>query len=142
MIFQMLAGRPPVWAEESEGNSQVFQKIVTFSTHRSFPDSISEKAKDLINNLMAKDPAERFGSSLEGYQKLKQHSFFTGLAFEDIHEKQAPTITSGKIAPTKHKAWSRRKFSMYTAPLPQTYNFTEKFKMDIILEENINNVDQ
>jgi len=69
-----------------------------------------------------------------GNVKLKSHPFFNGIPFEKLHESHPPSISSGKIAPTKNKLWSRRKYSVLNAPLPQAYNFAEKFKMEIILE--------
>ena len=134
ILFQMLSGRTPVWAEESEENSHVFQKIVKFSMERAFPDHFSAEAKDLINALMDKDPSKRLGAGPDGYTALKNHPFFAGFSFVDIHKRPAPEMSKGIVGPQKHKAWARRKFSMFSAPMPEAYNFDEKFKLEIIPE--------
>jgi len=64
-----------------------FQKIIDIDY--TFPDDIDSSAKDLISNLLVKDPEMRLGAGRNGtandFNALKAHSFFKGIDFANIN---------------------------------------------------------
>nr|BAJ95911.1 predicted protein [Hordeum vulgare subsp. vulgare] len=142
VIYQMLAGRPPVWSEfveQKRARDDLFGKIVRFSdttpAHDKFPASFPEEAKPLLLALLHPDPSQRLGAG--GFSQIKSHPFFAGIVFDELHLHAGPKLTGGVAAPAPDKAWSRRKYSMLHAPLPSSYSFAvEAFSLPVIPEDD------
>ena len=90
LLYEMLFGIPPFYSNNYE---KMFD-LITESQLR-FPRKIivSEDAKDLIRKLLVKDQDLRLGSN-EGFEAIKNHSFFKGFDFKALEEKKmnAPYI--------------------------------------------------
>ena len=90
LLYEMLFGIPPFYSNNYE---KMFD-LITESQLR-FPRKIivSEDAKDLIRKLLVKDQDLRLGSN-QGFEAIKNHSFFKGFDFKALEEKKmnAPYI--------------------------------------------------
>ena len=90
LLYEMLFGIPPFYSKNYE---KMFD-LITKSELR-FPRKIivSEAAKDLIMKLLEKNQDLRLGST-EGFEAIKNHSFFKGFDFKALEEKKmnAPYI--------------------------------------------------
>ena len=57
-------------------------------------DWLSDNAKDLLSNLLVKDPSKRLGSGSEGSQEIRNHPWFSNISWDDIYNKtQKPPYT-------------------------------------------------
>ena len=63
VVYQCLAGRPPVWADSQ---SEIMDKIVSFRCETSFPPEFPDAAKDLVMKLMDPNPKTRLGAGVDG----------------------------------------------------------------------------
>ena len=95
VLFEMLVGLPPFYAENKE---QLFYNI----EHEvlDFPDSFSEPLRDLLSSLLQKDINKRLGS-FEGATEIKKHPWFSNINWDSaIKRKLAmakPGITKLKL---------------------------------------------
>eukprot|EP00128_Syssomonas_multiformis_P013618 Colp12_sorted_trinity150504_noHs@10578 len=89
ILYQLLAGRPPFHAANEY---QIFQRITKLEYK--IPDGFPSDARDLVEQLLKMDPKERLGSEEKGgYEKLKEHPFFSGIVWKDLHLQTPPDIT-------------------------------------------------
>nr|XP_039261437.1 3-phosphoinositide-dependent protein kinase 1-like [Styela clava] len=89
VIFQMLTGKPPFC---DATDFAIFQKVIKINF--SYPDFVDEEAKDLINGLLKFDSNQRLGSDeCGGFEKLKEHPFFRGVNWDELHTKIPPPIS-------------------------------------------------
>jgi serine/threonine protein kinase len=72
----MLEGKTP-WTAAREYD--IFSQIT--ACEYTFPDHFSEDAKDLISKLLIANPLKRFGYGPNGFENLKNHSFFKDIDF-------------------------------------------------------------
>ena len=65
------------------------------------PDGFDEQAKDLVQKLLVKSPAERLGAGEPGSSKdikaLKAHPFFAPIDWASLWTTTAPTLESGLV---------------------------------------------
>lgn len=59
LIYEMLVGRPPFEAEDED---QLFDDIVSKSVH--YPRDVSSQAKSLLQQLLQKNPSQRWAFSI------------------------------------------------------------------------------
>jgi len=52
-----------------------------------------------------------------------------------LHELEAPRLVAGASAPQRDKEWARRKASIFWAPMPESFNFEDKFSTLSIITE-------
>jgi len=77
LTFEMLAGYPPFSDENPFG---IYKKILAGKVD--FPRYIDVKARDLIKQLLTRDPAKRIGTGGKGSEEVKKHKWYRGLDFE------------------------------------------------------------
>lgn len=53
-----------------------------------FPTNISEEAKDLIEQLIEKDPKNRLGACEQDADAVMSHKWFECIVWEDLHNKK------------------------------------------------------
>eukprot|EP00455_Lapot_gusevi_P047416 TRINITY_DN6405_c0_g1_i1.p1 TRINITY_DN6405_c0_g1~~TRINITY_DN6405_c0_g1_i1.p1 ORF type:complete len:499 (+),score=91.16 TRINITY_DN6405_c0_g1_i1:115-1611(+) len=82
ILYHMLCGYPPFRAASEY---LTFQKILR--QEFSFPPELPEVAVDLIRALLKADPQERLSPS-----QIKEHPFFAGIDFENLHQQPPPEI--------------------------------------------------
>jgi serine/threonine protein kinase len=111
LVYQMLAGRPPLWAETV---ADAMEAIVRFEADGAkFPDSFPEPARALVSTLL--DPAPTSRSTLV---MMASHAFFDGLDVDTLYDKQAPELAAGAVGPSPDAKWARRQNSMLWQPMP------------------------
>ena len=138
VLFQCLAGRPPIF---EDSNAETMQKIVTFrmedhSSSSFFGENEKDKkvfepeTKDLITKLLSRSMSER-----PSMEVIATHNFFRGLAssvFSLYTLNPAPKLNVGQIAPTPNAKWSRRQYSSIWAPQPKSYGKESNMKIQNI----------
>lgn len=81
LIYELLTGTPPFFREE--GRSELFSQIQ--NTDAPLNKNWTEMCKDLITNLLQKDPALRLGSG--GADEVKDHPWFMSIDWEVLKAK-------------------------------------------------------
>ena len=89
LIYEMLVGRSPFY---SYGTDQVslFKRIV--QVKYSFPPGgvVNEVAQDLIQRLIVRRQANRFGCLARGDMDIRDHAWFSVFTTEKLLKKQIP----------------------------------------------------
>ena len=80
VAYEMFAGRPPF---KSECDNSTFEKILWGDY--TFPKDFPELAKDLCSKLIILEKDKRLGAGSDGFKKLKEHIFFAGIDFDNLH---------------------------------------------------------
>jgi serine/threonine protein kinase len=106
IMFEMLAGFPPFYADESETLS-TFEKILNWKKY--LEEAISEvefspEAEDLIRQFCC-DKKDRIGNN--GVDEIKNHPFFRGLDWDNLQK------TKGPFAPTLEHPLDTSNFPQY-----------------------------
>ncbi|KAI9336517.1 kinase-like domain-containing protein [Obelidium mucronatum] len=81
MLFDMLTGRPPF-----SGNNRKKVMELILKGKVTFPPYLTSYAKDLLNKLLKKNPAQRLGSN--GAQEVKSHSYFRKLNWKQLAARE------------------------------------------------------
>ncbi|KAF1975337.1 serine threonine protein kinase-like protein [Bimuria novae-zelandiae CBS 107.79] len=97
ILFECLYGYPPFHAETPD---EVFQNILARKID--WPENeedygVSDEAKDLINRLLAIDPAQRLGANIEdkfasGGEEIRSHPWFADVNWERLRDDEASFI--------------------------------------------------
>uniref|UniRef100_A0A8C4RCF8 non-specific serine/threonine protein kinase n=1 Tax=Erpetoichthys calabaricus TaxID=27687 RepID=A0A8C4RCF8_ERPCA len=85
--FEMFFGQAPFYADSI---TETYAKIISFREHFEFPrgfPEVSEEARDLISGLIS-EREQRMGRN--GIEDFQNHSFFTGIDWENLHRCQPP----------------------------------------------------
>ena len=84
LVYFMLAGRPPMWADS---DTAVLDRVVRFNTRdmdELFPDDFPPDARDLVSSLLVRNPARRLGGGEgAGMREIAMHHFFHPLRSAD-----------------------------------------------------------
>lgn len=84
-MYEMMVGKLPFQNQNIEimfGNIMV--EDVRFPRHI----NISSEAKDLLLELLVKDPTRRLGGGPADASEVKQHLFFESINWEDLEAKK------------------------------------------------------
>ncbi|XP_028758530.1 phototropin-2 isoform X1 [Neltuma alba] len=106
LLYEMLYGRTPFRGKNRQKTfANILHKDLTFPS--SIPASLA--ARQLINALLQRDPANRLGSST-GANEIKQHPFFRGISWPlircmDPPPLEAPLKLIGKDPIHKEVKW-------------------------------------
>ncbi|BFZ00976.1 hypothetical protein BsWGS_04015 [Bradybaena similaris] len=79
LIYEMLAGYPPYYAENPFG---IYEKIIAGKIE--WPKHIDSVAKDLIKKLLNPDRTRRLGNMKNGPEDVKKHKWFKGQNWDDV----------------------------------------------------------
>ncbi|CAG5132067.1 unnamed protein product [Candidula unifasciata] len=93
LIYEMLAGYPPYYAENPFG---IYEKIIAGKTE--WPKHIDTIAKDLIKKLLHPDRTRRLGNMKNGAEDIKKHKWFKGQNWEDVLAKKLKPPIVPKIS--------------------------------------------
>mmetsp|Transcript_20540 Transcript_20540/g.58677 ORF Transcript_20540/g.58677 Transcript_20540/m.58677 type:complete len:755 (+) Transcript_20540:83-2347(+) len=77
LLYEMLVGTPPYFSYDRE---QLFKNIETQKL--TFPAHVSPDARDLISQLLDRDPQRRLGAM--DTQEVRQHPFFADIDWEGL----------------------------------------------------------
>lgn len=84
MIYEMLVGVPPYWAEAPQ---EMYKKIIGAQAIE-FPGLVSEAASDLIRRMLKFNPNERLGFG--SMSDIKHHAFFSSIDWGALQRKEIP----------------------------------------------------
>jgi len=79
LIYEMLTGLPPFYSKDIQ---EMYRKIMTDKLK--FPPSMSENAKNLLENLLQRDVNDRLRDPV----KIKEHPFFAPIDMEALWQKK------------------------------------------------------
>ncbi|KAA6397183.1 MAG: putative RAC family serine/threonine-protein kinase [Streblomastix strix] len=83
-LYEILIGIPPFYSKNTnEMYSQILHKMLTF------PDYVSEAARDLLTRLLVREPRYRLGGDgSNDAADVKIHPFFAKLNWDDVYNKR------------------------------------------------------
>lgn len=111
LLYELTVGIPPFY---SQNVNEMYHKIQHGVLR--FPPFLSKECKDLIVELLCRDPVKRLGSG-EDFQDLKVHPFFAPLDWEKVFNKEID-------APFKPKVTG----------IEDTSNFDEEFLREPVVD--------
>ena len=79
LLYEMLVGIPPYY---NNNRKILFENIQTGPLR--IPHTMSLEARDLILNLLNRNPKKRMGASDQDSEELKRHQFFANVNWEDV----------------------------------------------------------
>ncbi len=94
VAYELFAGKPPFKSAEGQ---ITFEKILWGDF--TFPKDFPELAKDLCLRLIRLERDKRLGSGPNGFEKLKQHEFFSGVDFANLREADLTQMLEGVKKP-------------------------------------------
>lgn len=83
LVFEMLTGLPPHYTRDRE---QLFERIR--SATLTYPAYVSPVAKDMLGQLLARDPKDRLGAGPGDGDEVKVHAWFAGIDWSAILAKK------------------------------------------------------
>uniref|UniRef100_UPI00398E46A6 RAC-gamma serine/threonine-protein kinase isoform X1 n=2 Tax=Selachii TaxID=119203 RepID=UPI00398E46A6 len=89
VMYEMMCGRLPFYNQDHE---KLFELILMEDIK--FPRTLSSDAKSLLSGLLIKDPNKRLGGCPEDAKDIMQHSFFSGINWQDVYDKKTPALLS------------------------------------------------
>ena len=98
LLYEMLNGRPPFYSPDRE---KLYHNIRKANLDLDF--DISEEAKDLLSQLLNKNPKKRLGSSKLDAEEIKAHRFFKGVDWNSFLAKKVDPPPFNPIARIKKK---------------------------------------
>lgn len=83
ILYEMLTGLPPFYADEKE---ELFQNILQQDFNIDKTLGISDACIDLLSKLLVKEPTERLGRF--GAEEIKSHRFFQDIDFGVVYRRK------------------------------------------------------
>ncbi len=87
LIFEMLVGHPPFYAQTPIG---VYEKVLKGLAALRFPSCVDPVAEHLLRGLLQTDPTRRLGNLVTGIHGLKAHPFFISTRWADVERCLVP----------------------------------------------------
>ncbi|KAM7537573.1 hypothetical protein Aperf_G00000064293 [Anoplocephala perfoliata] len=116
VVYQMLAGDLPFRGDKWSHQFDVFSKI--HYCRYIFPDGFDPEAKDLVRQLLVKNPTKRLGSpETGGPDALIAHQFFQGIDWSHLIDSEPPILTPN-LEPLEHNDWDQ---------LPTGFDASQKY---------------
>ncbi|THV06793.1 kinase-like protein, partial [Dendrothele bispora CBS 962.96] len=96
IVYQMISGR---FAFSGLSEYLTLQKVKQMDY--TFPEGFDENAKDLVQRLLVRDPAQRLGAGEPGssndMQALRSHQFFKDINWETLWTDAPPPLETGLV---------------------------------------------
>ena len=78
LLYELLTGLPPLYHENKD---EMFDRIANETP--AIPTYLSEEARDLLSQLLIKDPEERLGYH-QGFDEVKRQAFFKQIDWDTL----------------------------------------------------------
>jgi len=120
LLYQLLTGRPPVWAD-SELEEEIRSRIVSFTLDDGLAASLSPSARSLVGALLEADVKQRLP-----VEASSKHHFFEGLDVFALHRRpRGPELPEMEKRPKEEgdERWQRRQFSKIWTVMPSAQDF-------------------
>jgi len=85
VMYEMMCGRLPFYNRDHD----VLFELILMEDLR-FPTQLSSEGKDLLSQLLQKDPGARLGSSRGDASEVMAHNFFQNVNWKDMFERKVP----------------------------------------------------
>ena len=105
LLYELVVGQPPYFCSNRE---QLFKNIAKASLK--LPKEISPDLKNLIVQLLSRNPKKRLGAGPGDAEEIKSHQWFSDINWDDVINK--------RLRPPKP----------YIKPIPKSLSFPNVFK--------------
>ncbi|ORY90109.1 kinase-like domain-containing protein [Leucosporidium creatinivorum] len=106
LMFEMLAGYPPFFTEDSNP-MRLYEKIIAGKVR--YPAYFAPEAKDLLKSLLTPDITKRFGNLANGSRDIFGHVWFQEVDWERLYRKEIPA----PYVPKVEGDWDASNFDAY-----------------------------
>ncbi|GAA5921877.1 hypothetical protein JCM1841_000959 [Sporobolomyces salmonicolor] len=106
LMFEMLAGYPPFFTEDSNP-MRLYEKIIAGKIR--YPAYFAPEAKDLLKSLLTSDITKRFGNLANGSRDIFGHVWFQEVDWERLYRKEIPA----PYVPKVEGDWDASNFDAY-----------------------------
>ncbi|GAA6001819.1 hypothetical protein JCM10207_002335 [Rhodosporidiobolus poonsookiae] len=106
LMFEMLAGYPPFFTEDSNP-MRLYEKIIAGKIR--YPAYFTPEAKDLLKSLLTNDITKRFGNLANGSRDIFSHVWFQEVDWERLYRKEIPA----PYVPKVEGDWDASNFDAY-----------------------------
>eukprot|EP00283_Hemiselmis_rufescens_P016397 CAMPEP_0173449754 /NCGR_PEP_ID=MMETSP1357-20121228/43324_1 /TAXON_ID=77926 /ORGANISM="Hemiselmis rufescens, Strain PCC563" /LENGTH=640 /DNA_ID=CAMNT_0014416367 /DNA_START=27 /DNA_END=1945 /DNA_ORIENTATION=- len=94
LLFEMLTGCPPFY---SKNRQMTFRMIL--SAELNVPEWLSQHSRQIIRELLVRDPSQRLGAGKRDSQDIRGHIFFAPIDFDALMRKEiSPPYTPPPLA--------------------------------------------
>lgn len=83
VMYEMMCGRLPFFSKD---HKRLFELIM--ASELRFPSKISQEAKQLLQGLLVKDPAQRLGGGADDALEITQQPFFASIDWPRLYNKE------------------------------------------------------
>ncbi|KAF8383250.1 akt-1 [Pristionchus pacificus] len=83
VMYEMMCGRLPFFSKD---HKRLFELIMVSDLR--FPSKISQEAKQLLQGLLVKDPAQRLGGGPDDALEITQQPFFESIDWPKLYNKE------------------------------------------------------
>jgi serine/threonine protein kinase len=83
LLHEMMCGTVPFFHE----NPYKLGRLIVAAAVP-YPDHMSQISRDLVSQLLEKDPAKRLGAGDRDYLEIKEHGFFAGIDWNALYRKE------------------------------------------------------
>jgi serine/threonine protein kinase len=87
LIFEMLTGMPPFYCQNSR---ELYDCIKNGQVN--FPDWLRGEARDLITQLLRKNPSQRLGGGPGDSEEVKQHEWFADIEWDLLLRRELEPV--------------------------------------------------
>ena len=93
LTYEMAAGYPPFMADNPVG---IYEKVVSGKIR--FPHHFSSSPRDLLGNMIRRDPSMRYGNLQNGVNDIKNHKWLNQTEWMPLYQRQvvAPIIPKSR----------------------------------------------
>lgn len=93
VMFEMICGHLPFYNK----NHEVLFELILHEEPR-IPSTLSVKARDVLTQLLQKDPRKRLGGSERDGRDVTEHPFFSSIDFKLLYDRKIPAPFVPKIS--------------------------------------------
>ncbi|ETO30586.1 hypothetical protein RFI_06532, partial [Reticulomyxa filosa] len=83
LLYELCVGIPPFY---SENIHEMYRKIQ--EAPLLFSSSLSKECKDLISQMLTRDPNKRLGSGEKDFKDIQGHPFFGSIDWDQLYNKE------------------------------------------------------
>lgn len=99
LLYEMLTGLPPYY---DENTNEMYRKILSEPLHFPGPEIVPPIAKDLLAQLLDRNPERRLGA--KGPSEIKAHPFFNSIDWRKLlQRKYDPTFKPSVVRRSSHQ---------------------------------------
>jgi len=106
LVFEMLAGYPPFFTEDSNP-MRLYEKIIAGKVR--YPSYFAHEAKELLRSLLVGDLTKRYGNLANGSRDIFGHAWFQEVDWERLYRKEIPA----PYVPKVEGDWDASNFDTY-----------------------------